>query len=310
MKNSKECDIVKDIIPIYIEKLTSTTTNNFLEKHIEECPQCKKTLENMKKTIKVDNDTNEEKHINILKKYNFRMNLLKLLIIAIIIILFILAGFMYHNYKIYSNILEAKKTTMTNCNNINNLQYKKIVNSSYNTNNNSEIKETEVFFKDNISGTINKNNEGTTISKTLYNSETKELTHINFINKKVTIQENVDSDNQTIEYGKKLLPQINYIDAENNNLAFLEFLTYWILKPIKTTQIDGVNYYVIEQKLNDKTKIQKYINQSSGIESIEIVNYPDGNYTRTDYTDFKFDFVDDSYIEDTQLNDFEYVYLK
>lgn len=310
MKNSKECDIVKDIIPIYIEKLTSTTTNNFVEKHIEECPQCKKTLENMKKTIKVDNDTNEEKHINILKKYNFRMNLLKLLIIAIIIILFILAGFMYHNYKIYSNILEAKKTTMTNCNNINNLQYKKIVNSSYNTNNNSEIKETEVFFKDNISGTINKNNEGTTISKTLYNSETKELTHINFINKKVTIQENVDSDNQTIEYGKKLLPQINYIDAENNNLAFLEFLTYWILKPIKTTQIDGVNYYVIEQKLNDKTKIQKYINQSSGIESIEIVNYPDGNYTRTDYTDFKFDFVDDSYIEDTQLNDFEYVYLK
>lgn len=310
MKNNKECDIVKDIIPIYIEKLTSTTTNEFIKKHIKECPQCREILENMEKNIKIDNDTNEEKHINILKKYNFRMNLLKLLVIVIVIIIFILGGFMYHNYKVYSTILEAKKTTMTNCNNINNLQYKKIVNSSYSTNNDLEIKETEVFFKDNISGTINKNNEGTTISKTLYNSETKELTHIDFINKKVTIQENVDSDYQTIEYGKKILPQINYIDSENNNLSFFEFLTYWILKPIKTTNIDGVSYYVIEENLNDETKIQKYINQATGIESIEIVNYPDGNYTRTDYTDFKFDSVDDSYIEDTQLNDFEYIYLK
>ena len=44
-----ECEIVKDLIPSYIENLVSEGTKEFVEKHIKTCDSCKDTLENNKK---------------------------------------------------------------------------------------------------------------------------------------------------------------------------------------------------------------------------------------------------------------------
>ena len=49
MKNEKECNIIRDLLPNYIEKLTNNDTNEFIEKHIENCKKCNDLL---KKKIK------------------------------------------------------------------------------------------------------------------------------------------------------------------------------------------------------------------------------------------------------------------
>ena len=48
MENEKICKIVQDLLPNYIENLTSKETNIFIEGHLNTCSNCKNILENMK----------------------------------------------------------------------------------------------------------------------------------------------------------------------------------------------------------------------------------------------------------------------
>lgn len=48
MKNN--CEIVQDLLPMYVEGLTSESSNQFVEEHIDSCPECL----NYYKTIKED----------------------------------------------------------------------------------------------------------------------------------------------------------------------------------------------------------------------------------------------------------------
>ena len=44
MKNEINCEIIKDLLPLYVDKLVSEETKNIVEEHIEECDNCKSTL--------------------------------------------------------------------------------------------------------------------------------------------------------------------------------------------------------------------------------------------------------------------------
>ena len=43
----KECKIVQDLLPSYVDKLTNEETNQYIEEHLKECKECQKVLENM-----------------------------------------------------------------------------------------------------------------------------------------------------------------------------------------------------------------------------------------------------------------------
>ena len=45
MKNNIPCEMIKDVLPSYVDKLTSDVTNNLVEEHINECEDCKNTLD-------------------------------------------------------------------------------------------------------------------------------------------------------------------------------------------------------------------------------------------------------------------------
>lgn len=47
MKTDLTCSIVQDLLPNYIEKLTSADTNIAMEEHLETCEDCRKTYEQM-----------------------------------------------------------------------------------------------------------------------------------------------------------------------------------------------------------------------------------------------------------------------
>ena len=89
MKN--ECKIVQDLLPSYIDKLTSNESNQFIENHLKNCKSCNKILNTLKHEEKVSNVDEKE----AIKKFNIKLkhkNLKIILITIILIILFCLAG--------------------------------------------------------------------------------------------------------------------------------------------------------------------------------------------------------------------------
>ena len=63
MKEKRNCKIVQDLLPNYIENLTNEETKNFIEEHLKECNECKNILENMQKEIKVDNIKKDNREV-------------------------------------------------------------------------------------------------------------------------------------------------------------------------------------------------------------------------------------------------------
>ena len=49
----RDCKIVQDLLPNYIEKLTNEETNKFIEEHLKTCEECKKIYDNMKNILKL-----------------------------------------------------------------------------------------------------------------------------------------------------------------------------------------------------------------------------------------------------------------
>jgi hypothetical protein len=52
MKN--ECNIIRDILPLYVEDMVSADTSAFVEEHLEKCAECRADWENLKKTSQIE----------------------------------------------------------------------------------------------------------------------------------------------------------------------------------------------------------------------------------------------------------------
>lgn len=102
MKKSEECKIVKDLLPNYLENLTDSITNDFIEKHIENCNDCEQTLKDMKGEIQLNKIQNNQK-INALKKAK-KIYILKFILILILIVgIAISVVCFFSNYSIKKN---------------------------------------------------------------------------------------------------------------------------------------------------------------------------------------------------------------
>jgi hypothetical protein len=86
MKEKRDCKIVQDLLPNYIEKLTNEETNNYIEKHLNECRECKNILENMQKDLNINNPERDNREVKYIKKYSEKLRMLKLIIIIILAI--------------------------------------------------------------------------------------------------------------------------------------------------------------------------------------------------------------------------------
>ena len=83
-----DCNVIKDLLPSYLDKITSEQTNRLVEKHLESCNKCSKILEEMNKKIDTKIfDQNEQ--IDYLKgfKKEKKIAIIKTICIFIIIML-------------------------------------------------------------------------------------------------------------------------------------------------------------------------------------------------------------------------------
>ncbi len=104
MINKKDCKIVQDLLPNYIDKLTANDTNEFIEEHLKECEECNNVFKNMNEKIERENvDIKQE--INYAKKYNVKYKKIKYtLLIVIWSLIFIILAFYMRKVFIISKI--------------------------------------------------------------------------------------------------------------------------------------------------------------------------------------------------------------
>lgn len=68
MKSNLKCEVVKDLIPLYIDNLTCEVTNKEIEEHLKECSECKGVIDMMKNEVIMENSETVEKEVDYLKK--------------------------------------------------------------------------------------------------------------------------------------------------------------------------------------------------------------------------------------------------
>lgn len=73
MDKKIQCNIVKDLLPLYMDELTSEETNLWIRTHLEECSDCQKDYQMLKASLTTSDSVKNEKkllEINYLKKIN------------------------------------------------------------------------------------------------------------------------------------------------------------------------------------------------------------------------------------------------
>ena len=82
----KNCNVIKDLLPLYLDKACSLESKELVEEHLSNCANCQKYLDELKDNI-VLTKTNEE---TILKKIKQKINLItfSILLVAFIILRF------------------------------------------------------------------------------------------------------------------------------------------------------------------------------------------------------------------------------
>lgn len=98
MNKNEECDVVKDLSSLHIESMLSEGSKGFIEKHLENCNECKKYYNDLNSTFLNENKkekNNDEIEINHLKKVNKKITTLKWILFGIIVTILI---FMFYFY--------------------------------------------------------------------------------------------------------------------------------------------------------------------------------------------------------------------
>ena len=273
MKN--ECEIVKDLIPNYMENVVSISTKEFLEEHIKNCSKCKKILEDLKKE-KIKQNKNEEfeeeNKIDYLKKYNKKIIILKLVAIFIIIFIISFLGVIFYKYNIC-------KKHYKDINEILNVTYEKTLKLPEEKKNFSIIfdyglDKREFYYKDGKFKDINKlydennNDIGYAEYGIEISSNIKGIQINRHYNKNKEIEESISTINE-INVNK----EISHTSAIQKSLLLDKFYNMGIVESYNNLQLredynDGIECYVIRNKINDNSyeelwidKKEKYIVQ-------------------------------------------------
>lgn len=92
MKEKRDCKIVQDLLPNYIEKLTNEETNKYIEEHLNGCEDCRRVLKEMKNDVGLEENRKDKKEVNFIRKFNIRFKLLRNILIIIALVFILVTG--------------------------------------------------------------------------------------------------------------------------------------------------------------------------------------------------------------------------
>lgn len=235
MKEKKNCKIVQDLLPNYVENLTNEDTNNFIEEHLRECNECQNVFENMRKELDIKTDKRDGREVKYIKKFSNKMKILKFILLILIIIYIAVVG--RRTFIMFSLLEKAKE------NQIYNNYYAKLY--SYQG---ESLTITESYNKgEDYLTTITRLVNGNQVQKITYYKQGIEQLIFTEIDGKKYIQ---DSKNMV---GGSILPVTYVSDGLFANFQFA-FIT-----GINSTYCNGKECYVIKGK-----SYERYIDKETG----------------------------------------------
>lgn len=90
------CNIIKDLLPSYIDDISSKETTQLVEEHLIECENCKKILDEMKKEIRISS-VDEKMAIKTFFKKIYKKRIVAIILsITITLFLVIFVGFVFN----------------------------------------------------------------------------------------------------------------------------------------------------------------------------------------------------------------------
>ncbi len=266
MNDKKECKIVQDLLPNYMENLTSIQTNEYIKEHIASCEECKRTLENMQKEITTDAKGKNKKEVKYMKKYRNRMRILSFILLAIFLVFL---GTTTRKAIILADLAQKAEETVKNTN------YHM---TAYGYDKGEAYKSEEFVLNDKMKLRYTTYTErGTYIAQTFVykteQGETKENLYIDQQGKKIAILDRVvDTENTMLGRDKQPLRTENII----------HLLLNAVITSVQSRSLNGEDCYLINNFKGLHIGCYKegvYINKKNGlvIGSTEYeVDYGDG----------------------------------
>lgn len=104
-----KCKIIQDLLPTYLENMTSADTSIFIEEHLKNCVECQEILKSMKSDIEKETIKNTEifKNIQIYKrKILTAKTIISLILLIFIIIIMNFIGNVSYRFWIVNNAFE------------------------------------------------------------------------------------------------------------------------------------------------------------------------------------------------------------
>lgn len=109
------CDIVRDLLPLYVDEVVRETTKNEIERHLEICENCRKEAELMKTQWSLPvNETlqySEAKVFKRLKKSLFRKKIVAIMLAVLLVVGVGAACYSYASFK--ETVVPFNDQTMT-----------------------------------------------------------------------------------------------------------------------------------------------------------------------------------------------------
>ena len=283
MNENKDCKIVQDLLPNYIEKLTNEETNKYIEEHLNECKECKDVLLEMQKELKISDQKRDRREVKYIKKFSNKMKILKIILLIILIIFGIHIG---RNMIIISSLNNKANNYVSSSN-----YHKKTTNF-----NGDNLMIIDTYYKD-----------GKTVTFLRRVTE-KEIN-------KISVYQSGDITNTYFETGDDKKAQLNQKDAflvsnifnylESNNI--FEILIRSVTTNIKTVNCNGKDCYLMTDYFSSDLLTSRndsaYIDKETGL-IIRMTMSGDSKDTVTDYT-YEFDTVADDIFVEPDINEYK-----
>ena len=96
MKNKISCQMIEDLLPLYIDHLTQDETNQIIQEHLEQCPECQQKYLDLTVDEQIENPIEEVNYLKKIKNTNKRkfkygiLTTLAVLTIGVVIKVFII----------------------------------------------------------------------------------------------------------------------------------------------------------------------------------------------------------------------------
>ena len=262
MKEKRNCKIVQDLLPNYIENLTNEETNHFIEEHLKECPECQHIFDNMQKELKVNTTKRDEREVKYMKKFSGKMKLLKFIILALVIIYVIIVG---GRTFIMTSLSEKAKENQSYNN-----YYAKLYSYQGDT-----LTITESY---------NKGEDYlTTMTRVVNNNQIQKIIHYKKGNEQITLTES-DGKRYMQDSEKILGGQIRPVTYVSDGL--LANMQYAFIIGIDKTYCNGKECYIIKGD-----SYERYIDKETGLAVREIDKSNKEITRQTDIVvDYKYEF--------------------